>query len=151
MSTPIKYGDRIHIARHAFPNFRLFFHNGETGEEANRTDDPFQLEMVNTNLEGNAGCVKYNDILYIQSHSFKHSRLKLYEGKATSPYYANDVHVLFMIKSVDGKTGCVNYGDKIHIVKQSSNKHRLHLFNGKATEVYDQSHEPTQLAIQKAV
>jgi hypothetical protein len=56
-----------------------------------------------------------------------------------------------MIKSVDGKSGCVNYGDKIHIVKQISNRHKLHLYNGKATEVYDQSHEPTQLVIQKAI
>jgi hypothetical protein len=150
-STPVKYGDRIHIARHMYPNYRLYFYAQETGEDANRIDDPFQLEMVNTNTDGTSKCIKYNDILYIQSHTWKDYRLRLYDGKATSPLYANDTHVLFMIKSVDGKSGCVNYGDKIHIVKQISNKHKLHLYNGKATEVYDQSHEPTQLVIQKAI
>jgi hypothetical protein len=73
----IKYGDKVFIARSAWPNYRLSLTNdGFATEVKDNLEEPTQL-VIQSADNNKSGCVQYGDKIHIARHMYPYVRLQL--------------------------------------------------------------------------
>ena len=93
------YGDKIRIARHMYPDYRLNMNVGQASEVQGVTGETSQLVIQSTS--GKTGCVRYGDEIYIARHMYPDYRLRLYDSQATEVKDGSDESFRLTIQSVN--------------------------------------------------
>jgi hypothetical protein len=93
------YGDKIRIARHMYPDYRLNMNVGQASEVQGVTGETSQLVIQSTS--GKTGCVRYGDEIYIARHMYPDYRLRLYDSQASEVKDGSDESFRLTIQSVN--------------------------------------------------